>query len=217
KVGESEAPSHYLTVQKIHGKKLLNSTLPSSPQERLRYSIKDLTDPQTLPILRYLGVDAIEIHGIPKEVLDTIPGITVLRYDHYKSPITGGHIAIAKINDGPSQDHVLVLEKKFPLNGTIMKSAIEVEFETEQDATMAVRDVIKDSKDSVQKICFEVKTADPVDVDELAIKKGSETIVGPIRIDGSYSYVEFTLPEDQTVTLHNKSGHNMRINSLGCR
>lgn len=216
KVGETEAISHYITYQRVHGKKLLNSTLPTSPEERIRFSIKDLTDPQTLPILRYLGVDALEIHGIPKNELAKIPGITVVRYDNFVSPVTGGMIAIAKIDDGPKLDYGLILENKYPRNALIMKSAIDVQYETEQDATMYVGDIKKDKSIRTEKVCFQVKTADPLDKDVLTLKEGGKSLQ-TVSIDGTYKDISFTIKEGQKVTLHNKTGHNMRIDNLGCK
>ena len=216
KVGESEAIGHYVTEQHIHGKKLLNSTLPTSPQERLRFSIKDLTDPQTLPILRFLGVDTLEIHGIPQEDLAKIPGITVVKYEYFTSPITGGYIAIAKINEGPKQDYAVMLDNKFPLNGTIMKSAAKIEFETQQNAEMHVSDVVKDSSKRTEDVCFEVKTADPADKDTFKVESNGRVLFGPIDIDGSYKPVAFRANEDETLTLVNGTSHNMRVNNIGC-
>lgn len=62
--GESDAPSYYLSMQLLHGKRLLNSPSPTSSQEDLRRSIKNISDPQTIPALQALGVDALIIHGL---------------------------------------------------------------------------------------------------------------------------------------------------------
>lgn len=216
KVGESEAISHYITEQRIHGKKLLNSTLPVSPQERLRFSIKDLTDPQTLPILRYLGVDALEIHGIPLNDLKKIPGISVIKYDDYKSPITGGYVAVATINPGPKQNYAVVLEEKFPLNGEIMKSAAKIEFETEQAAELQVKDVIPDNKKSTQNVCFAIKMADPKDSSTLTVSINDKA-VEKLNVTGKYRTVTFAAKEGDSIKLTNSNTHNMRIDDIGCQ
>lgn len=218
KVAESEAVSHYLTFQRIHGKKLLNSALPNSPDERLRFSIKDLTDPQTLPILRQLGVDAVAIHGLTQEELEKVPGVRVLKYEVFQSAITGGKIAIVAIDPGPKQEYVIVLEDKFPINGHIMKSAIEVEFEAEQKAVIRIRDVIEDGQRRTEKVCFEAKMADPNDKDILTVKAtDGKVLAGPIGLGAAYTPISFTLPEGKEAILVNKTGHNMRLNNIGCK
>lgn len=217
KVGEAESITHYLTYQYIHRKPMLNSTLPNSPQERMRYSIKDLSDPQTLPILRYLGVDALEIHGLTPAEIESIPGLTVLEYEDYFSGITGGKIAIARLEDGPKIDHAIVLRDRYPLNALIMRSAIDTEFETQQGATMSVDDVFEDSKIRTENVCFAIKTADPLDQDELVIKVNDKPVLGPIAVNGTYAPISFMASEGQTISLHNKTGHNMRMDAIGCK
>jgi hypothetical protein len=217
KVGEAESIAHYITYQHIHGKHLLNSTLPNSPQERMRYSIKDLSDPQTLPILRYLGVDALEIHGLTPEEIEHVPGLKVLRYDDYHSGITGGKVAIVKLEDGPKLDYALVLEQGYPTNALIMRTAEDVEFETQQGATMDVKGVLADDKTKTAKVCFAIKTADPLDHDQLTASIDGKPVLGPIAINGTYTPVTFMAQEDQVITLHNETGHNMRIDALGCQ
>lgn len=54
--------AEYYTYQTISNKPLLNSMLPNSPFSGLRRSISGLNDPQTLPVLRSLGIDVINVH-----------------------------------------------------------------------------------------------------------------------------------------------------------
>src|SRR5690606_26009953 len=51
---ESDAIVYYLTMQKVHGKKILNSAAIKDVNEELHISIRDLSDPQTIPALRTL-------------------------------------------------------------------------------------------------------------------------------------------------------------------
>ncbi len=51
----------YNTFQEISDKPLLNTLLSNSPEAPLRQSIVGINDPQTLPVLRALGVDLVNI------------------------------------------------------------------------------------------------------------------------------------------------------------
>ncbi len=54
----------YYTFQQISGKPILNSILPNSPNASLRRSIAGINDPQTLPVLRALGIDVVNIRPL---------------------------------------------------------------------------------------------------------------------------------------------------------
>lgn len=56
--------AHYYTFQQISGKPILNTFLPNSPQTPLRRSIAGINDPQTLPVLRALGINLVNIRPI---------------------------------------------------------------------------------------------------------------------------------------------------------
>jgi hypothetical protein len=216
RVGESEAIGHYLTYQTVHGKVLLNSAIATSPQERMRYSLKDLSDPQTLPVLRGLGVQALEIHGLTPGEIERIPGLTVLVYDDQHNPLTGGKKAIARIEDGPKQDFVAVMREKFPYNRNILRSAVDAEYEAERGAVIVIEDIFKDDRQRTVDVCFEVKTADPKDEDEFWVTIDGVKVVQPVSINGNFHKVSFKSKEGQRAILNNNTGHNMRINDLGC-
>ena len=81
-IGEGGDPLLYaITMQTIDQKQLLNSTVGNSPQDALHLSLRDLTAPQTLPTLRGLGIDSLEIHGIGEQDLRAIPGIEIVRFE----------------------------------------------------------------------------------------------------------------------------------------
>jgi hypothetical protein len=56
--------SDYYTFQEISHKPMLNSLLPDSPDASLRRSIAGINDPQTLPVLRALGIDLVNIRPL---------------------------------------------------------------------------------------------------------------------------------------------------------
>jgi len=217
RVGESDNITRYVTYQKIDGKKLLNSTVPGSPQEALRFSIKDLTAPQTLPILRSLGIDALEIHYLtPEQIKAALPELTIANYFNGLT-IFPEQVAIAKIPAGPKQDYALVLKAGFPLNGEIMKSAVDIQYEVQNNASIAAENIFgrDDAKKQVP-VCFNIKTADPADQDVLNMKVAGKTVLGPLPINSEYQTVTFSAYEGQTINLANKTGHDMRLEQLGC-
>src|SRR6185437_12016481 len=75
-VGQGGDPLLYaITMQTIDQKQLLNSLMGNSPQDALHLSLRDLSAPQTLPALRGLGIDTLEIHGLTEQEIATTPGI----------------------------------------------------------------------------------------------------------------------------------------------
>lgn len=53
--------TRYYTYQTISNKPLLNSMLPNSPYAGLRRSLSGLNDPQTIPVLRSLGINFLNV------------------------------------------------------------------------------------------------------------------------------------------------------------
>lgn len=216
KPGESENASYYLTAQKVHQKPLVNSSLPNSSNDRLYYSLKDLTDPQTLPLLRSLGVDHIQINSMTRDEIEKIPGIQVVYYEDFEDPFMGGHIAVAKILPGPKSDLATVLVNGFPINALIMKNAGTVEFETQQNATILLRDTDPETVNSNTRVCFQVKTADPKQQDKLQVLAKDGRVLVDTTINGQYKDIVIDVPLEQTIRLQNGTGANMRLNNLGC-
>jgi len=62
---QTDLPTAYFTYQTVYKKSMLDSAIAGSPQAILRNSIRDLSDPQTIPVLRGLGVDTVITHGAP--------------------------------------------------------------------------------------------------------------------------------------------------------
>jgi hypothetical protein len=59
----------YYTFQTISGKPIINTLRPDSPETALRRSIYGINDPQTLPVLRALGINLVNIRPTnPKDM-----------------------------------------------------------------------------------------------------------------------------------------------------
>lgn len=103
----------YYTFQEISNKPILNSLLPNSPQAPLRRSISGINDPQTLPVLRALGIDAVNIRSIAtsrnvSDVRDATlknPGLSRI-FSYRKSDVT---IDSYLIQPGPLAKYALTI------------------------------------------------------------------------------------------------------------
>jgi hypothetical protein len=75
--------SLYTTEQHINDKKMVNSGTVTVKQARLRASIAGLNDPQTLSVLKALGVQAVMTHEVPS---DKKVGGLKLAYSAHEAP-----------------------------------------------------------------------------------------------------------------------------------
>lgn len=63
-LGNQEFNAKYFTYQAVSKKPIYNSFISDSPSKPLSQSITGILDPQTLPVLRSLGIDMINIRSI---------------------------------------------------------------------------------------------------------------------------------------------------------
>jgi hypothetical protein len=225
--GESDAISYYLTMQKIHGKDLFNSALPNSSQETARSSLKDISDPQTIPTLYTLGVDTIVIHGVPVETVEKIPNLKII----YTAPqanfnllphtptVKKDNLVIARIINSPQENSMIELAEGFPRNALIIHSAADWQYEALQNSIIDIANVTKtgvrgtSTNDPASSACFEIKMAASQDKDTVTFDIDGKD-ASSIALDNSYKKVE--LAAKHSIILHNRTGHNMRIQNLGC-
>lgn len=220
---EYDSTVYYLTMQAVHGKKLLNSAAIKDGNENIHIALKDLTDPQTIPALRYLGIHYVVIHGEKEETITSklknvevigrsnpaVYALTMVR------PDVNHDIILVKLLDGPTSPSVLTLEKGFVVNLDIMHSPIGMEYEAVQDTQLKVTS-LDDKKLSTATQCFDVKMSLPTDSADLSVRvNGEQTQL--ISINGNYTTVEVNAKSDDVITLHNSKGYNMRLNNLGCK
>jgi len=100
----------YKSFQPIHGKRLFNSNYANGRQQPLRVGLYGLEDPQTIPVLRRLGIQAAVIH------MDYFPGI----FNPGTEPpglrlvkTVTNKTRIYSIEPGPIADLSLAVEKGF--------------------------------------------------------------------------------------------------------
>ncbi len=220
---EYDSTVYYLTMQAVHGKKLLNSAAIKDGSENIHVALKDLTDPQTIPALRYLGIRYVVIHGEKEETIASklknvevigrsnpaVYALTMVR------PDVNHDIVLVRLLDGPTSPSVLTIEKGFVVNLDIMHSPIGMEYEAVQDTQLKVTS-LDDKKLGTATQCFDVKMSLPTDSADLSVRvNGEQTQV--ISIDGNYTTVKVDAKPNDVITLHNSKGYNMRLNNLGCK
>lgn len=221
--GESDALAYYLTMQSIDHKKLFNSALPNSPQEIIRASLKNLSDPQTVPALHTLGIDTIIIHGSPASSISQIPYLKII-YTAPQSPfnllsltktITKDNIVIAKIVNAPILPRMMELRNgEFPRNTNIIHSAIDWEYEALQNSHIDVKPITKIKKfNNPLNLCFSIRMSLPNDSSLLTIISDGKP-QSTVNINSTYKEVQASAYN--YIQLHDSNGHNMEITNLGC-
>lgn len=223
--GESDAGSYYLTMQAIHKKKLFNSALSNSPQENIKSSIKNLTDPQTIPTLRALGVDAVVAHGISSAEVDRIPGARVVyaadqsafNLLSHTPTVTHDNIVVINIQTVPAAEYFMELSTGFVRNTTIIKSAADWKYEAVNGSKIRLGEFVDNmlvyGKEKRQ-VCFSAQTSVPDEATDLiALSDGQQVNLG--KITGSLG--SYSISASQSVVLNTANAHNIRLTSLGCK
>jgi hypothetical protein len=220
KIGEGGDPLLYaITMQAIDHKQLLNSAVGNSPQEALRLSLRDLSAPQTLPTLRGLGIDSLEIHGTGEQELRAIPGIEIMRFESVPDTrfgAFGSMIAFAKILPGPAQDFALTLESgiQSPVSNATVAG---VEYTATDDSQMKLTPLSYNAQANAQRmVCFEVATAPATGADDLTVLVDGTPVITALPINSQYAPVSFQARENQSIVLRNGTGQDMRVRNLGC-
>lgn len=224
--GESDAPSYYISMQLLHGKKILNSPSPGSSQEELRRSIRNLKDPQTIPALQALGIDALVVHGVKSSDLEYLreydvskvfeqPRFTLISHT---GVIASDNSVIVKIGKSKNSAPVTVglLEKDFYRNLGIIKGPFEWAYEAVDGAVIKIK-TINGGKvtepNAGNYYCFSIRTSAP-----------GESVLFEPRVDGvvqrkvmiNNQYSKFKYFVKDKIVLNNDSKSNMQITSLGC-
>jgi hypothetical protein len=217
-VGQGGDPLLYaITMQMIDQKQLLNSVVGNSPQEALRLSLRDLNAPQTLPTLRGLGIDTLEIHGIREEELTAIPGIEVVRYESVADTRFGSYgsmIAFAKILPGPAQDFALTLESGFQAQDWIGPG---LKYTAVNNSQMKLTPLSYNAQSNAQHMtCFEVATAATTGSDDLTVLVDGTPAIAALPISGQFAQVGFPARENQSILLRSRTGQDMQVRNLGC-
>lgn len=221
---ESDVIVYYTTMQYVHKKPILNSALVSGTHEDLHVSIKDLTDPQTIPALRALGIQYITIHGLTLQ--DIAKATNQLEIIQSETPKVYGiqliktaknnTIILARIKPGPSIDRTLVIAKGYTVNTNIMKNSIAIEYEVINDTELRIDSIDGKQKNDIQQVCFDIRTAGAPSSSKLTTKINGE-VVSEHDVSEQYRSMNLYAKEGDIISLSNNGGYNMRLNNLGCK
>ena len=220
--GESNAMAYYLSMQIAHKKKLFNGNIPTSHEEEIKASLKDISDPQTVDVLGALGIDAVVIHGVDESIIRSISGLEVV----YSAPqsafnllaftplVTHDNVVIAKIRKSKKSE-MLVFQKGFVRNTNIIKSAVDWSYEAINNSEMIIS--LLPGNSTKQKLatpqCFKVEMAAAGDLANLTIfADGKIFDFGQL----SSAYRPISIMAQNNIKLSNSTGHNMRVSDLGC-
>lgn len=223
---EHDSVVYYMTMQAVHGKAMVNSVLATDARMTTHIAIKDLSDPQTIPALRYLGVHYVVVHG---ESVDDVVAKTGGNLEPIESNISkvfglsmvragdNNKIALFKIKDGPVLSSVLTIEKGYSVNLPLLQSPIATEYEVLNNTELR-RTPLKSADNSKAAVCFDIKMSAKGDVGGLTVYRGNN-IVSNSTISDTYSHIVVpAMADNDTLRTTNDKGYNMRLNNLsvGC-
>lgn len=214
-------PTYYMTYQRIHGKELINSDLPDSPQAPIRQSIRNLADPQTLPTLRALGVDAVIVHDVPGDL--AIPGLTRILYEQSRppssNPVFGDMdivypIAVYHIGAGPVAPYVLAIESGYVFPQKL--SPISYNYVGGNGSTLELVNLPGSEKIQTGQFCFSIRSESGKLLAISFVQGGNLLWSG--TIDAQWQPVSFSGATSKLVTIKDSSLNktSFMINNLGC-
>lgn len=226
KGGESDATSYYLTMQTIHSKKLFNSSLADSKDQQYKSSLKNIADPQTLPVLRGMGVDAVVVHGVEKSKIEAIPGAKIV-FSASQPPfnilshtptVKNDNVFILDLSGIKPATEYVNLGKGFARNATIIKSAADWQYEAISGSEFNGIDITNKKYDKLtreMKVCFSAKMSVNDEQTELFVENnGIKQSLGNI-VGGQFNNYSFVM--DKNAKLYTGNGHNLRVTNIGCR
>ncbi len=223
---ESDVIVYYTTMQYVHKKPIVNSALINDPRENFHVSIKDLSDPQTIPALRKIGIKYIIIHGVsPKDILKVTDQLEIVKVETPKvygiqllKKAKNNTINLARIKSGTTIDYTAVITNGYTINANIMKSPINTEYEVLQGAKLEAETITKTRLNRIITVCFDIKTAGaPQNVTSLTILVNGKTFSRYNINEQSYTPVNLDINDGDVISLINNGGFNMRLNNLGCK
>lgn len=218
---EYDSVVYYMTMQSVHMKSMVNSVLSTDSRESTHAALKDLSDPQTIPALRYLGVDRVVVHG---EGIDdivsktnnqlqpliysdpTVYALTMVRDDDTK------RIVLTKLASGTIYSNILTIEQGEVINLPLIQSPINTEYEVLNGVVLGETKL--GNKVYKGKACFDIKMSALKDVGRLNVYKNG-VFNQAAQIDSTYKSIMIDgITSSDKILLKNDKGFNMRLNNL---
>ncbi len=221
--GESNAQAYYLSMQVVHDKKLFNGTIPTTYEETLRASLKDISDPQSQAVLASLGIDAVVIHGVEEAQIRQVRGLEVI----YVAPQSDFNILaytplvkkdttiVAKLVNQPKIPSMLAFTEGFVRNGNVIRSSVDWEYESLNNSLMKLVALPGQVRNPVVSAaqCFSVRMAGDGDTATLTVD-----VDGQPQQHGALTseYKRLKITAKESIKLSNDKGFNLRVKDLGC-
>lgn len=220
--GEGNSMAYYLSMQVVHKKKLFNGSVSYGSQEILKTALKNLTDPQTIPVLKGMGVDAIVVHGVTKEELKKIPDIDIVYSSETNgfslvgfSPIVSNDIVnIISLKNVKAQQSLIYLESGFYRNMTLINSVTDWQYLASNKSVMKIGTLEGNSLAISKDVCFDIKSFILGDASTLYAKVDGVTEPG-VSIGDSFKTVKYNVKN--SITLNSTSDKGMVITEVGCK
>lgn len=226
RIGETDVPVYYLTMQQIHKKNILNSNYPDEYLDKLRFAIKDLSDPQTLGVLKGLGIDYVMVHGVDPDDIKNIPGLTIIDYDD--GEIGTSLSRISPIVSKKNASLVRISDDIRPLNSFIgfdqgvefylplQKDSTNVKFQsTSQSVKLAIHNLPdKIITNREYEYCFDISSRK--DNDEITISDDSGVLTSVTASNGQQNSMIIKSLFDK-ITIESQGNSTMLFDNLGCR
>lgn len=141
-----EAPHYkgslYFTAQLLHGKRIVNPMMVSTGEEaKVRRAIVDLNNPQTVPALKFLDVDAIQVWSSISKPSQTIQGASLLATDSTNSIFGQSKVELYRIKSSvKAQRYVVYMQD----TGQLWNDSVRnIEEETSGNFGFTVLDLCK--------------------------------------------------------------------------
>ncbi|MEI8187470.1 MAG: hypothetical protein WCG30_00805 [Candidatus Saccharibacteria bacterium] len=220
---EADSLLYYLTMQSYDRKPIFNSAGNNPDTLSFQNSLKALNDPQTIPILRYLGIKYIVIHGVSSDYLKSSTSeLQLIQEDSQpifslniikKVGTTG--VLLTKIVNGNSLDHALVIKHGLIENLLLFKDPFNIQYQLQPDATLMDVPLLNNNLGKDVPICFDAKNFSSMSDNNLKITINNKAAQS-FSINGEYKSIRFVAKEGDVITLHNPLDGTL-INSLGCK
>lgn len=220
--GEGNSMAYYLTMQVTHGKKLFNGSLSYSVHEKKKTGLKNLYDPQTVPVLKAMGVDAIVVHGVTKEEVDKIPYVKII----HAAPVPSGFTAVGfsplvahdevyvlSLKDAPSQDFIIAPQENFFRNMTYVRSAVGWEYLASTGGVMKIVGLDGLPQDKPRQVCFALNVAEPA-VEDTVIIKVDGVVAAELGANNNPQTVMLTAKD--SIEFQTKQASGVVVSHLGC-
>ncbi len=208
---QTTLPSGYATVQTVHRKNLLNAYLPNSKEALLRNSIRDLNDPQTLPVLRQLGIDTVVTHGAP-QLIDN-PGLKLIYSDtNISDNPKWTPIFVYEVLPGPKVGYVLMPSLGFL--DPLYTNPVSLSYRASDSTTLSIRGLPGYDSASGSSVCLDLRAE--YGADTVTITDGDKVNLR-LSVSSQNQEVKF-ITKSNTIALKAESKKTtLLIDNLGCK